>query len=70
MFYYKEKDNLNKLIIINESYMSNFFWSGEEKSFIIVDPLNPSNNVANNVRQIKKILHTFSVSVKAICENC
>ena len=70
LLYYKEKDNLNKLIIINESYMSNFFWSGEEKSFIIVDPLNPSNNVANNVRQIKKILHTFSVSVKAICENC
>ena len=70
LLYYKETKNLNKPIVINESYMSNFFWSDQVNSFIIADPLNPSNNVANNVRQINKILHTFSISVKAIFENC
>ena len=39
-------------------------------SFTIVDPLNPYNNVAKNVRQLNKIINTFETAFKSLSESC
>ena len=68
--FYKKRSNVNKPIIIDESINYYFPMNEQVNSLIIVDPLNSLNNVAKNVRQLNKILHTFDISVKSLFENC
>ena len=57
--FYKERKNVNKPINIEESTYSYFSLFDPENSLIIVDPLNPGNNVAKNVRQLNFLFIDF-----------
>ena len=68
----KEKFNVNRPIILTEKYnhLALLQMIQSEYSFIIVDPLNPYNNVAKNVRQLNKIINTFEIAVKSLFDGC
>ena len=71
LLFYENKKNINKTLIIEENvtfppYMTMF----NTNSLVIVDPLDSSNNVAKNARDLNKILYTFQVAVSSIFDNC
>ena len=72
LVFYQNKENINKPIIINENFVISplFQLIEQESSLIIVDPLNATNNVAKNVRQLNKILYAFAISVRSLFESC
>ena len=72
-FYKDTKNyNVNRPIILNEKFnylaLNNLIQNNY--SFTIVDPLNPYNNVAKNVRQLNKIINTFETAFKSLSESC
>ena len=71
LLFYENKKNINKTLIIEENvtfppYMTMF----NTNSLVIVDPLDSSNNVAKNARDLNKILYTFQVAVMALYDSC
>ena len=72
LFFYKNKKNINNPIIINDNFQITPFFKiiNPEKTLVIVDPLNTSNNVAKNVRQLNKILCAFAISAASLFESC
>ena len=72
-FYKDTKNyNVNRPIILNETfnYLDINHLIQNNYSFTIVDPLNPYNNVAKNVRQLNKIINTFETAFKSLSESC
>lgn len=63
--YYKTPTNLKKKMLYPEKGIS-----VTDNSFFIVDPLDPNNNVANNARELNKMIFLFSLSSKTILERC
>ena len=72
LLFYQDKENVKKPINVNDNYIASpgYQWMEEENSLRIIDPLDYSNNVAKNVRQLNKILHAFIISVKSLFESC
>ena len=75
LLFYSIRDNLsiNKPIILTENIDYTALYAMQNNptcTFIIVDPLNPENNVAKNARQLNNILNAFTISIRSLFECC
>lgn len=70
LLFYKIKENIKKPLIINGNDIINDEFKNKS-GFIIVDPLNPFNNVAKKVEDFNnsdKILGIFDVAIKSLLD--
>ena len=75
LLFYSNRENfsINNPIILTQNVDYTAIYEMQKFpncSFIIVDPLNPQNNVANNARQLNNILNAFTISIRALLECC
>ena len=69
--FYKDRKNINQPLFITNDYLfSPFAQIYNTNSLIIVDPLDSTNNVAKNARDLNKILYTFHIAVMALYDSC
>ena len=70
LHFYKDRNNINQPLFITNNYLFSPFAQYSTNSLVIVDPLDSTNNVAKNARDLNKILYTFQVAVMALYDSC
>ena len=70
LHFYKDRNNINQPLFITNNYLFSPFAQYSTNSLVIVDPLDSTNNVAKNARDLNKILYTFQVAVIALYDSC